>query len=166
MSRVDSYLGGDLGLWALQYMSVDSIGQVISLDEKIAEAARSRGMIAWLANANALDSPASEVGFSVHYPRILKPELIAKYQKIYNLHPGYLPFGRGYYPIPWVLWERTPAGATLREITADVDQGPVVAQIRVEHYPPDTDGSLPGSERGRGWYNPYCVGSLVSSQMA
>ena len=93
-------------------------------------------------DVNAADFGQREIGFSVHYPKILRPHLIERYQKIYNLHPGYLPWGRGFYPVFWALWEQTPAGATLHEINAGVDEGPVVAQTRVPYYPYDTGGSL------------------------
>jgi len=61
---------------------------------------------------------------------------------MYNLHPGYLPWGRGYYPIFWALWERTPAGATLHEINAGIDEGPIVAQRRVAYSDADTGECL------------------------
>jgi methionyl-tRNA formyltransferase len=45
---------------------------------------------------------------------------------MYNLHPAYLLWGKDYYPIFWVLWEHTPAGATLHEINEGIDQGKIV----------------------------------------
>ena len=140
--KVDLYLGGDLGFWTLQQVPLDSIKQVFTSDDDIAKAARSLGTKVWMANADLIDFVPSEVGFSVHYPRILTQDIISKYRKIYNLHPGFLPWGRGYYPIFWALWEQTPAGATLHEMTARVDAGPIVAQLQVEYYPHDTGGSL------------------------
>lgn len=142
MNTVDLYLGGDLGLWALQQVSVELVGQVFTRDEDIFQPSRSRGLRAWQENANNLSFKPSEIAFSVHYPIILKEGLIAKYRKLYNLHPGYLPWGRGYYPIFWALWEQTPAGATLHEMNARLDEGPIVSQIQVEYYPDDTGGSL------------------------
>lgn len=81
-------------------------------------------------------------GLSVHYPHIFSAAFLARYRKMYNLHPGYLPWGRGFYPVFWALWEHEPAGATLHEIDAGVDTGPVVAQIRVEYTDSDTGVSL------------------------
>ncbi len=141
-ARVDLYLGGSVGLWALGRVSTEEVRRVLTLDEEIAEAARARRLEAHVGNANSLEFDAAEIGFSVHYPRIIRQHLIEKYRKIYNLHPGYLPWGRGFYPVFWALWESTPAGATLHEITAGVDEGPVVAQTRVEYDEADTGGTL------------------------
>jgi methionyl-tRNA formyltransferase len=140
--KIDLLLGSDIGVWALNRVSRDQIEQVITLEEPLAERARSLGLQTLLGNANSMNYVPSRVGFSLHYQAILKAELMAKYERIYNLHPGYLPWGRGYYPIFWALWEETPAGATLHEITAGVDEGPIVAQIRVQYNESDTGGSL------------------------
>ncbi|PYS29089.1 MAG: hypothetical protein DMF75_17830 [Acidobacteria bacterium] len=140
--KIDLLLGSDIGVWALNCVPTDQIEQVITLDEPLAERARSLGLKTILGNVNSVPYVPARVGFSLHYQAILKPDLIAKYHKVYNLHPGYLPWGRGYYPIFWALWEATPAGATLHEITAGVDEGPIVAQIRVQYNDSDTGGSL------------------------
>ena len=140
MTRVDLFLGGDIGLWALRNADADAVHQVVTPDGRIAIAARERGLPAW--TGNWVDFVPSTTGLSVHFPQILRQSLISKYQKIYNLHPGYLPWGRGYYPIFWALWEQSPAGATLHELTARVDAGPIVAQTSILHYEDDTGGSL------------------------
>ena len=142
MYQIDLFLGSDIGLWVLEQISPSSVGQIFTLDESIAIAARNFGKEVWLENANSVEFSPSQYGFSIHYPRILKPNLIAKYRKIYNLHPGLLPWGRGYYPVFWALWENTPAGATLHEITAGIDEGPIVDQVQVEYYCFDTGASL------------------------
>lgn len=142
MMKLDLLLGSDIGNWALERVAVEQIEQVITLDEGLAERSRALGIRTILGNANSIDYVPARVGFSLHYQAILKASLITKYHKVYNLHPGYLPWGRGYYPIFWALWEETPAGATLHEITAGVDEGPIVAQIRVQYNESDTGGSL------------------------
>ena len=139
---IDLYLGSDLGLWALDQIPFDLVNQVITLDDQISDHAEAKNLKVNFGNANEVDFEPAQVGFSVHYPRILKQDLISCYQKIYNLHPGFLPWGRGYYPVFWALWEGTPAGATLHEIVAGVDEGPVVDQIQVEQVPHDTGYSL------------------------
>ncbi len=139
---IDLYLGGDLGLWALSQAASVNIGHVITFDPEIAQLAQSRGLKVWFGDVHKANFFAGSAGFSIHYPIILKPELISKYRKLYNLHPGYLPWGRGFYPVFWALWEGTPAGATLHEISAGIDEGPIVAQIRVEYSGADTGGSL------------------------
>ncbi|HKO96131.1 MAG TPA: formyltransferase family protein [Pyrinomonadaceae bacterium] len=142
MNKIDLLLGGDIGDWALDNVPAPAIGHVITLDDQIAERAQSLGHSTILGNANSLDYQPAPYGFSVHYPAILKPEFLNKYRKTYNLHPGYLPWGRGYYPIFWALWEQTPAGATLHEISPGIDEGPIVAQTQVQYNEGDTGGSL------------------------
>ena len=140
--KVDLLLCGDLGLWVLRRTEIESVATVVTVDSSVAGLAASLGYDVVFGDANVSDYEPVEVGISVHYTKILKPHLIAKYRKIYNLHPGYLPWGRGYYPVFWAMWEQTPAGATFHEITAGIDEGPIVKQIRVEQRPDDTGGSL------------------------
>ena len=142
MTKVDLYLGGDLGIWTLQNISSESIARVFTTDKTIANLALSYNIAVETSSPNLIDFQPSKIGFSVHYPVIFKSEIISKYRKIYNLHPGYLPWGRGYYPIFWALWEETHAGATLHEINTGIDEGSIVAQTQVEYYASDTGGSL------------------------
>lgn len=60
-----------------------------------------------------------------------------------NLHPAYLPYGRGQYPNVWSIVERTPAGATLHYIEAEgIDTGDIIAQKEVVVDFKDTGESL------------------------
>ena len=142
MKKVDLYLGGQVGLWALRQVLAQQVARVFTLDAEVVREARALGIETWDCDVNTSELPQGDIGFSVHYPRLISSQLIERYQKLYNLHPGYLPWGRGFYPVFWALWEQTPAGATLHEITAGVDEGPIVAQVPVEYYAHDTGGSL------------------------
>ena len=93
MMKLDLLLGSDIGSWALERVAIDQIEQVITLDEGLAERSRALGLRTILGNVNFVDYVPSQIGFSLHYSAILKPDLIRKYQKIFNLHPGYLPWG-------------------------------------------------------------------------
>ena len=141
--RVDLYLGSPLGRWALDQVRIEEIATVVSSDPEIADAARARGFDVILgAPKDRLNKSGAPLGLSVHYPHIFSAAFLARYRKMYNLHPGYLPWGRGFYPVFWALWERAPAGATLHEIDPGVDTGPLVAQMRVEYDEYDTGASL------------------------
>jgi Formyl transferase len=182
VARVDLYLGGEFGLWALGRVAPSDVRRVFTSDPRTLEAARALGLDARddaadsdrrdgdadargedlrsddagtrgdnersddagarSDDANARGDAPAVFGFSVHYPRIIRPPLLTRYRKIYNLHPGYLPWGRGFYPVFWALWEGTPAGATLHEMSEGLDEGPVVAQTRVPYDEDDTGGSL------------------------
>jgi methionyl-tRNA formyltransferase len=64
---------------------------------------------------------------------IFKSDIIAKAKKSLNVHPSYLPYGRGMDPIVWSLKERFVAGVTLHSITEKVDAGPIWVQSNVKY---------------------------------
>ncbi|WP_271251634.1 formyltransferase family protein [Pseudanabaena sp. Chao 1811] len=139
---IDLYLGGDIGLWALEQVPSNRTNQVFTFDKSIFEKAQSLNINVSNQNPNLVEFINSTNAISIHYPKIFKPFVISKYKKIYNLHPSYLPWGRGYYPIFWALWEDTPAGATLHEINEGIDEGDIVSQIQVEYSESDTGDLL------------------------
>ena len=141
MTTIDLLVGGDLGKWVLNEISPATVARVIASDAALADMAKALRFHATAGNVNELE-PAGSVGFSVHYPFILRPATLSRYQVVYNLHPGFLPWGRGFYPIFWALWENTPAGATLHEMSERVDEGPIVDQLEVAHGPEDTGATL------------------------
>ncbi len=140
--KVDLLLGSNLGVWILQNVLPDQVGTIITLDEDIAQLGRHMGITVHIGDVNSLLYQPTHIGLSVHYPKILQPKTISNYYKIYNIHPGYLPWGRGFYPVFWALFDDTPAGATLHEITVGVDKGPIVEQVQVKYFPDDTGGTL------------------------
>jgi methionyl-tRNA formyltransferase len=75
------------------------------------------------------------LGFSVFYDRILPADLIARFDRVLNLHNGPLPRYRGVRPINWALknGERMH-GVTIHEVTPGVDAGPIVAQLTYSIY--------------------------------
>jgi len=63
---------------------------------------------------------------------ILKEPILSKYKyKIINIHPTFLPYGRGIYPLLWSLLEETPIGVTLHFIDAGIDSGEIIFQKKV-----------------------------------
>ena len=138
---MDLLIGGDLGEWALDQVSSADVGHVYTVEPALGEKAKRKGFATCLTDVNEAKESAA-VGISIHYPRILTAATLRRYRKVYNLHPGLLPWGRGFFPIFWALWEKTPAGATLHEVDERLDTGPIVAQLRVEATETDTGGSL------------------------
>jgi methionyl-tRNA formyltransferase len=93
-----------------------------------------------LARIQALDA---DLGLSVLFDHILKPELLALFPRgVVNLHPALLPWNRGQYPNVWSIVEGTPAGTTLHYIDAGIDTGDIIAQREVVVDPADTGESL------------------------
>jgi methionyl-tRNA formyltransferase len=142
MTKVDLYLGSDIGAWVLQQISCEFVERVITLDSNVKKIAENEGFNILEGDANKLEFTPCKFGVSVHYPRIISQPLLLKYTTMYNLHPGYLPWGKGYFPVFWSLWEDKPAGATLHEMILEVDSGPIVDQIQVEYFSYDTGDSL------------------------
>lgn len=55
-----------------------------------------------------------------------------------NLHPGYLPYNKGFYYYAWAVLDGTPAGVSIHRIASEVDAGPIISQMRVRINPEDT----------------------------
>ena len=72
-----------------------------------------------------------DVAFSCAYDLIIRQWFIDKCGRILNLHNSPLPKYRGMAPINWALkrGERMH-GATIHEITAGIDDGPIVSQVQ------------------------------------
>ena len=136
--RADLLIGGTLGGWALERALPETVAQVVTDDAGLAAQAAELGHAVHTSH----DYEPSARGLSVHYQRIVPAALIDRYEGIWNLHPGLLPWGRGFYPVFWAMWEGTPAGATLHELVPALDAGPIVEGREVEVRGDDTGGSL------------------------
>lgn len=142
---IDLCVGGVLGEWlALRDYSDGHVKRVISRDRTVACFGSMRDVFTRI-NFDLNDDmgPSADVAVLVHYPVLLKQATISRYKKVYNCHPALLPFGRGYYPVPWAIIDGTPAGATIHEITDErIDAGPAVYQEQVFYSERDTAASL------------------------
>ena len=67
-------------------------------------------------------------------------EDIIKYlpRRVINLHPSFLPFGRGYYPNFFAIIKEFPLGVTIHFIDEGIDSGEILAQTRIHCSPDDT----------------------------
>ncbi len=59
-----------------------------------------------------------------------------------NIHPSMLPWARGSDPIVWTIANGWPAGATLHEMTSEVDAGPIWVQREVAYDFATSGGEL------------------------
>jgi methionyl-tRNA formyltransferase len=80
---------------------------------------------------------------SIHFPYLI-PQQVLDVPKIgaLNLHPSFLPFGRGWHTPSWAIEEETPFGATLHWIDAGLDTGDIALQAQVDVCPDDTAHTL------------------------
>lgn len=59
-----------------------------------------------------------------------------------NTHPSYLPFNRGKNPNFWTLLNGDPYGVTIHKVTANIDDGDIMAQEEIEYGWCDNGGTL------------------------
>ncbi len=130
---VDLLLGSDLGMWVLGQVRPKDVGRVITMESEIARRAQAIGI--------GTDIP-SPIALSVHFGRILRSAELDGWSAAYNLHPGFLPWGRGHFPLVWAIWLEEPAGATLHVMSPEVDAGPIVDQAAVEISERETGETL------------------------
>ncbi|MWG36308.1 formyltransferase family protein [Halomarina oriensis] len=77
------------------------------------------------------------------FTHIVPPTVLAVPERgCLNLHPGLLPYARGYNPNVWSIVDDVPAGVTLHYMDDGVDTGPVVATREVEAHFDDTGKTL------------------------
>jgi methionyl-tRNA formyltransferase len=78
---------------------------------------------------------------SLHCKQIFPSKLIEKIKCI-NVHPGYNPINRGWYPQIFAIIYNLPIGATIHEMDEKVDHGPIIDRVFVKKYEYDTSLSL------------------------
>ena len=76
---------------------------------------------------------------AIYFDYILDDRFIALAKRdAINLHPGYLPYNKGFYYYAWAELDGTPAGVSIHRIVSEVDAGPIISQKRVVVKKSDT----------------------------
>lgn len=78
---------------------------------------------------------------SMHCKQLFPKELVTAVKCI-NVHPGFNPFNRGWFPQVFSILNKKPFGATLHEIDELLDHGPIIAQELIHADSSDTSKSL------------------------
>lgn len=78
---------------------------------------------------------------SLHCRQIFPSEVVRRVRCI-NIHPGYNPFNRGWYPQVFSIVHDLPIGATIHEMDEQLDHGPIIARKMVGKNIWDTSLSL------------------------
>lgn len=78
---------------------------------------------------------------SVHCKQLF-PSTLFDTVKCINLHPGYNPINRGWYPQVFAILNQRIVGATLHEIDAELDHGSIIDRIQVPIHSWDTSLTL------------------------
>lgn len=79
--------------------------------------------------------------FSVHCHQIFPVDLVNNIKCI-NLHPGYNPITRGWFPQVFSIIHKLPVGATIHEIDSEIDHGGIITRALVHKETFDTSKSL------------------------
>ncbi len=78
-----------------------------------------------------------ELFLSLHCKQLFPPTLVKNHRCI-NVHPGFNPYNRGWYPQVFSILNKYPAGVTIHEIDEQLDHGPVILRRQVPVYSWDT----------------------------
>lgn len=94
--------------------------------------------------AKALDQYQPDIIALAGFMRVLTAEFVARYQgRMLNIHPSLLPKYRGLHTHARAIETGDDiAGCTVHEVTADLDDGPILGQARVPVVAGDTPETL------------------------
>ncbi len=74
---------------------------------------------------------------SGHCKQFFPKDLVNQIRCI-NIHPGYNPINRGWYPQVFAIINDLPIGATIHEMDEKLDHGPIIKRAMVDKYEEDT----------------------------
>jgi methionyl-tRNA formyltransferase len=83
----------------------------------------------------------SHLILSIHCKQLF-PEKLVNTVRCVNVHPGYNPINRGWYPQVFAIIENLDIGATIHEIDKHLDNGKIIVREKVQKYEDDTSLSL------------------------
>ncbi len=78
---------------------------------------------------------------SAHCKQLFPPNLVNSVRCI-NVHPGYNPINRGWYPQVFAILDNVPIGATIHEMDEELDHGAIIAREMVPKFSWDTSLTL------------------------
>jgi dTDP-4-amino-4,6-dideoxyglucose formyltransferase len=90
----------------------------------------------WLQSINILKDLHALVNkysliISLHCKQIF-PEYLVKEVRCINVHPGFNPYNRGWYPHVFSIINGLPCGVTIHEMDKGIDSGPIIAQCKIK----------------------------------
>lgn len=102
-----------------------------------------------LANLSRLNVKERAAGIAEEYNLVISihckqlfPAALVNRVRCVNVHPGFNPYNRGWYPQVFSLLNGLKAGVTIHEIDEELDHGPIIAQKEYTIEPWDTSGSI------------------------
>jgi len=79
----------------------------------------------------------TDIVFSLHCKQIFPAQLIDSVTCI-NVHPGYNPYNRGWFPQIFSIINKLPAGVTIHLMDCEIDHGPIIYQQSIPIKESDT----------------------------
>lgn len=138
MKKIDLFLNSRTGLRSLEIIHPVEVSTVFALDKEIVSSAKKLGFNVrtdWKSNS-------SDIGFSIHWPKIFSKHEIKKYSLLLNIHPGLIPQSRGTFPIFWNILNDTQPGITVHKIVEELDAGPILERIQIPKIKNENAGQL------------------------
>jgi len=135
MFSIDFYLGSKLGMWLAKNGVFSPLDNFITNDNAILEVLDKRNLI-------KTKKGISSRAFSVHWPTKLESLLLCNYKYFLNIHPGYLPIGRGTFPVFWAVYLNQKAGITVHQVTDKIDFGPVLIRKEISFQETENAGQV------------------------
>lgn len=91
-----------------------------------------------------LDAAAPDIVALAGFMRVLTPDFVRRFEgRMLNIHPSLLPKYQGLHTHARALAAGdAEAGCTVHEVTAALDDGPILGQARVPVLPGDTEATL------------------------
>lgn len=71
-----------------------------------------------------------DIVFSLHCKQIFPGKLVNNITCI-NVHPGYNPYNRGWYPQVFSIINKLPVGVTIHLMNSEIDHGPIIYQQQI-----------------------------------
>ena len=78
---------------------------------------------------------------SLHCKQLFPDEMVNNYLCI-NVHPGYNPYNRGWFPQVFGIMNKLPIGVTIHKMDAELDHGPILWQETLEMYDYETSKDI------------------------
>lgn len=80
---------------------------------------------------------------SLHCKQLFPDKMVNEHLCI-NVHPGYNPYNRGWFPQVFGIMNKLPIGVTIHKMDTELDHGPILYQQTLELYGDDTSKDIYG----------------------
>lgn len=90
-----------------------------------------------LKEQNAAFFDSYDLFLSLHCKQLF-PDAMVNHRLCINVHPGYNPYNRGWFPQVFGIMNKLPIGVTIHKMDTELDHGPILWQERLEIHADET----------------------------